>query len=445
MPGVDGPAPASPVLNPRLWPFQQRHVTKALAALPKEGAFVFNNEMGLGKSPEALETLRCLGGVGRILILCPAMVREDWARKLDEWWPGHPEVEVVKDGKQAATAGAGGILLTSYGLVPKLPKLEFGATVFDELHYLQGDSAARTLVCQSLLRKQATPPLALGLTGTLISGQPLSMWKPLDVLFPGRFGTRNQFGARYCKADATGFGNAYYGVNPLYVDELAGRLHLFSARSTKLDPDVAPLLPPFLVQRAYTPRRDRESTAIQCVGDALANGARRVVVLTHLRDSAVSISNSLKKLHGDALYVSSVSGAQDPGARDKVLQELARTQVSQAVLVATMHSVGIGIDLTWAEEVILAELDYSPTQVLQALGRFSRLSGKRGVRVTVLLQEGRDPVGEALASKIQAAARIVSGGQAEAAASDFDVRSAPLSNEETDALLRGMLTVVEDE
>jgi hypothetical protein len=111
-----------------------------------------------------------------------------------------------------------------------------------------------------------------------------------------------------------------------------------------------------------------------------------------------------------------------------------------------MHSVGIGIDLTWAEEVILAELDYSTTAVLQALGRFSRLSGKRGVRVTVLLQEGGDPVGEALASKVGAAGLLVAAGQAGAAVESLGDRSGPALNaEEMDAFLRGMVSEVEDE
>lgn len=485
LPGVAGP---TPVLNPRLWPFQQDHVRKALRALPQEGAFILNNEMGLGKSPEALEILRNLLPMqpGAVLIVSPAMVRETWRRALDEWWPGHPEVEVVRDGKQAAVVGGGGIVLTSYGLLPKLPKLAYGAVVLDELHYLQGDAAARTLVVERLLRSQATPPIALGLTGTLISNQPLSIWKPLDVLYPGRFGTRNGFGARYCLADSTGFGNTYHGANPDTAPELKSRLGAISARATKTDPAVRQLLPPFLVNKVYVPRRGRLSAVTELVTDFRAQGASRIAILTHRREFARDIGAAVGRLLGAGTargsadgstaptgsagielwpdpdnngpgglrvqrvqrdgrpMVGIVTGEVPPAARDKLLQELG-TCVSGAVLSATMHSVGIGIDLTWAEEVILAELDYSPTAVLQALGRFSRLSGKRGVRITILLQEGSDPVGESLASKVGAAGLVLESGQAGSVVEDLGSRGTTLNPQEMDALLLGMVSEVEDE
>jgi hypothetical protein len=279
------------------------------------------------------------------------------------------------------------------------------------------------------------------------------MWKPLDVLFPGRFGTRNAFGARYCLATDSGFGNSYHGVREAGVEELRGRLGRFTARSTKTDPGVRELLPPFLVNRAYVPRRGRAAAAVELAVDNLANGALRQVVLTHRRDLAREIAESLGRRLGipnggsgvDVPRIGIVTGDIPPPLRDRLLQELGSC-VSGAVLCATMHSVGIGIDLTWAEEVILAELDYSPTAVLQALGRFSRLSGKRGVRVTVLLQEGGDPVGEALASKVGAAGLLVAAGQAGAAVESLGDRSGPALNaEEMDAFLRGMVSEVEDE
>lgn len=445
VPGLQQSAPDGGLLNPRLWPFQREHVLKALGALPNEGAFILNNEMGLGKSPEAIEVLRLSqrdAPSRRSLVLAPAMVREDWRRKIDEWWPGHPEVEVVTNGKQAAAVpDSAGIVVSSYGLVPKLRQMAFGAVVFDELHYLQGESAARTMVCERLLRKQATPPLALGLTGTLISNTPLSMWKPLDVLFPGRFGTRNQFGARYCKADPTGFGNLYHGASDVYAEELRGRLGRFTARATKADPAVQALLPPFVVQKAWTPNRQRVETAAQLVADAFANGVRKIVCLTHRRDSAESLARAIAG--AVEIPVGCVTGEQSPVVRDRELQRLG--SAGAAVLCATMHAVGIGIDLTWAEEVFLVELSYSPTAVLQALGRFSRLSGRRGVRVTVLLSEGKDAVGEALAGKIGAASAVIAPGQSEAAVSSFAQAGTSLSAEEEDALLRGMAAVSEEE
>ena len=50
-----------------------------------------------------------------------------------------------------------------------------------------------------------------------------------------------------------------------------------------------------------------------------------------------------------------------------------------------MHAVGIGIDLTAFPLVVFAELYYSPEKMVQALGRFNRLSGTQPVTAYLMI------------------------------------------------------------
>lgn len=456
----------------KLWPFQASAVQKILAS--PEPSFILNFEMGLGKTPTVIEVLR-LKGIRDVLIVCPAMVRKNWIRELHQWWP---QTASQSGGMKTATAPTPdltnttftkelpapvsaldsaaiaiteittgdeaenyryvpGITIVSYGLLHKLPKIQVGAIVFDELHYLQGENAARTVACIRLLRDNPHAWCA-GLTGTLISNEPVSMWKPLDVLFPGRFGTRNQFGARYCKADVGSFGSKYFGVNPDFVEELRERLDRFSVRATKREPEIARLLPPFTVVTAETSRTARLNDAADFAIDSYRQGTRKLAVLTHLKKSAAYIAARIRKAVGPECWVGLVTGDDGVKARD-VLLSTARDFTGPTFLVATMHAVGIGIDLTWSEDVTFAELDYSPTIVAQAFGRFSRLSGVHGVLVRVLLDGAGDPVGDSLANKVRAMGSIIAAGQAESGiANATQGVEEVLTAEEKAALLQSM-------
>lgn len=426
--------------HPGFWNFQ-RAASKALDDCPDNG-YILNFEMGLGKTPVLIDALR-RRQIERSLIVAPAMVRKTWIRELDKWWPDHPPVTEVTDGEEAAAVTGGGITLTSYGLLPKVPKLEASAIVFDELHYLQGEHAARTLACVRVLRDNPDA-WRCGLTGTLIANEPLSIWKPLDVLFPGRFGTRNGFGARYCDADTNSFGNKYFGAREEYAQELASRLAGFSFRATKLDPEIAKLLPPFILQRLDTTRVGRYADAVEACASASTQGARKLVVLTHFKEAARQIGDRLRKLLGPTGRVGVVTGDDHVTKRDGLLEDL-RLHPGTTVLVATMHSVGVGIDLTWAEDVTFAELDYSPVQVAQALGRFSRLSGLHGVLVRILVDAGGDRVADSLSAKVQAAGMIISSGQAETHMATATASMEPvLSSDEMNQLLAAMAEMMEE-
>ena len=343
------------------------------------------------------------------------MVRRTWLRELDKWWVDHPPVTEVEDGSEAVEVREiRGITVTSFGLLPKMLAVGAGAIVLDEIHYLQSDSASRTMACSRVLRANPDAWVA-GLTGTLIAGNPLSIWKPLDVLFPQRWGTRNRFAARYCLADGPEGMRSYYGFDPATAGELRDRLDLFSSRATKRDPEIAATLPKVIFQHLYTTRAGRVSDSAQAVYDALAQGARRLVCLTDRKDTAERVATWLRKACRETAWVQVVTGDLAPGKRDDAIQA-AVGHGRPTIIVATMQSVGIGIDLTYAEHVVFVELDFSSTMMEQAIARFGdRLSATHGATIQFMIDERGDAKAEGLARKTAEAGKIQDAGRASGA------------------------------
>jgi SNF2 family DNA or RNA helicase len=98
-----------------LYPFQREGVK----FLVNQERALLGDEMGLGKSIQAIVAIRFLFRMGKIingLILCPKSVLSDWERKLWEW---APELRVVKvsgskEQKQISWSSPAHIYLTTY-------------------------------------------------------------------------------------------------------------------------------------------------------------------------------------------------------------------------------------------------------------------------------------------------------------------------------------------
>jgi SNF2 family DNA or RNA helicase len=115
--------------------------------------------------------------------------------------------------------------------------------------------------------------------------------------------------------------------------------------------------------------------------------------MTYFRSTARAITEALRK-KGHNVF--EVSGALDPHKRNEEIKKAIAAE--SAVLVATMKSTGIGIDLTKFTQAIFAELYYSPEVMEQALGRFSRMSGTLPSNVMLLVME--QTLDERIASRL---------------------------------------------
>ncbi len=410
------------LIKTSLYPFQ----LVGVEYLVKNLRGILNWEMGTGKTAAAITAMKALN-VKKALIVTPAIVRTAWLSELDRWWPGHPEARPILYGKSRGglskkqraardEAYASPIRVVSYALVGEVVKhgpMDFDCVVFDEAHRLKNPKAAQSKVCREIL--DLCPGVAaFALTGTLMPDQPKDVWNILDLLWPGRFGKMYKFYSRYAEQETiTGdngevYGTNWYGVNRFHVDELKERLSQIASRVTKAE--VAHLLPPFCVSMLKIEGEQNEEKAItfkdwqeaqehldsygtrkipsvvEWAKDA-AESASHLCILTHRRETARAIAREIEKAYGTGdVRISTITGDTSPEERN---EELAHCrQADRAVVVATMHSVGIGIDLTFCTQALFAELYYRPETVIQAIGRFSRLSGKVPSSVQLMCLQG---------------------------------------------------------
>lgn len=383
-----------------LYPYHQEAVEKALV---NNGALI-SYEMGLGKTPVAIKCLKLRGDMD-ILIVCPAFVRTTWVDELKIWWPGRPPVTVVETSKTAKTLNAHGIVIISYELLSHVANLAgWQAVIFDESSYIKNGRASRSKAARIICIRNSFA-FKLLLTGTPIDTEPKDLHHQLDCLHPGRWGSFWQFAKTYCLMNEHRYGLDIRGVNPVRAPELASRLASVSIRKTKAEPDVAKYLPGnrtvtmrvkptkrnLLNQRALSDLlssglrkqhdiethlaeagSQKDDTVIELVKTARESGEKNIVVATHLRASADRLA---KVIYEKLDYICTVIDGDIPGpSRRKMVRD---ATLSGNVLVATMHSIGIGInDLAQYTTGIVAELYWRPLVISQLLGRLNRMSSK---------------------------------------------------------------------
>jgi superfamily II DNA or RNA helicase len=440
--------------NPKLYPFQ---VAAVNACVAKSRRFIVF-EMGLGKTPTAIEALR-LSSAGNILIVCPSIVKEVWRDHLDEWWPEHPEVATVETGVEAATASAP-IIICSYGLVGQLKLDKLSAVVLDESQYCKQKGADRSKILAVMLKKHA-PEMRLFLTGTPIEDQPVDLWHQVNLMYPGVFGSLSLFKKRYCNAIDNPYaysGISWKGLNPSTAPELRARFAALSDRVTKAE--VAHLLPPLNVSQMYVTSTKLTLDDMLQLGDVdtlkgvLAGytdqkleracnwvteqqdfGNTHVVLMCYRRRTA----KKLAKMTGGLL----ITGEVPIKKRHKLLAEASAAPTS--VLVATMHSITTGISLSAYTRAMYAEMYYKPADMAQSMARFHRINSKLPVEVVLLILSGtlEERIAAVVMAKLEDTAKVYDAGVV-----DGGLEAALHTSEsETELLasLRDMAASMEDE
>jgi SWI/SNF-related matrix-associated actin-dependent regulator 1 of chromatin subfamily A len=164
-----------------LWGFQKADLEYALA---RKNTLV-GDQPGLGKTEVAIAYCNEVQAE-RVLIICPANIRMQWAERIHEWstlpWQNRIVYPILK-GKDGVHPRAN-YTITSYDLARvewmnnELGKLDYDVLILDEPHYLKEATSKRTQAIFGGSRKHDYMPLAekasniLGLTGTPLPNRP---------------------------------------------------------------------------------------------------------------------------------------------------------------------------------------------------------------------------------------------------------------------------------
>lgn len=214
-----------------LWPFQKASLRYALA---RQHALIAD-EPGLGKTPIAITYANEIQA-RRVLVICPANIRQQWQRKVYEWatnpWPYH--VHVILNGKHGVHPTAAWTVV-SYDLArtptinAALMKLDWDLMILDEAHYVKTSNSERTRAIlghsgeAGSLADKAKRIVAL--TGTPIPNRPREAyvlsralcWDAIDFMGAEAFNSRFNPRVKGEKFDER------TGKTRVFVDERSGR------------------------------------------------------------------------------------------------------------------------------------------------------------------------------------------------------------------------------
>lgn len=350
------------------------------------------DDMGLGKSRQAVVAARLAAGARRILISCPASLSINWEREIHLVFPD--AVVGMVGGDRMATLHGCSWVISSYerlgGLVRE-PSLHFGVLVIDEAHYLKEHEAGRTrnafLMAERIDRRfllTGTPLLSREIemhTLLRLSGHALGMM-PLAGFRKDYAGGQTQRAAladqlkdwmlRRRKDVLKGLGTKTRQVRYIVPSEGLGPYQdVMKDMSLTTMPKIVKLR-----QALEALKIDFLVETVQCLGQE-----DKVIIFCEYMNTI----GVLKEVF-DAASIACVSLAgSDSGVKRQRAVDTFQRDPAVRVFIGTTSAAGVGITLTAANYVMFASLPWTPALMRQAEDRAYRNGQKRNVIVIVLL------------------------------------------------------------
>lgn len=250
----------------KLRPFQEEGVKFCLSC---NGRALIADSMGTGKTIQAIATTQRLHRFRPVLIVCPSVVKYNWASELlkfvdnptiyilegyvnDVKSPVHDKYLYHKGSEQDV------YIIVNYDILadntPKKKKKDdntevkkkrqiykgwanqlignYSFLILDEVHKVKNPKAKRTKAVFSLM---ANANKIIALTGTPIISNIFDMYYTLKYLRPDLLKTKREFFERYIETEFNGFAHIPVGVKRNRLDELKALLSNIIIRRDKKD------------------------------------------------------------------------------------------------------------------------------------------------------------------------------------------------------------------
>lgn len=419
-----------------LWPFQKAGVEYAL----RRNHCLFGDEPGLGKTPQAI----CLAneiGAKRVLVICPASIRLQWAKMIRRWstmpWPY--VVYPIMHGKAGVHPDANWTIVSydlsrSEQIARAILKGKYDLLIIDEGHYLKTVDSLRTQAIFGGGRDRKFDPIvnAVGYiavaTGTPLPNRPKEAFTISKALCHEAidFSGETAFISKYNPSQVM-TGTRKDGTTYTYTDERSGRHGELQSRMRvnfmvrRLKRDVMPQLdmPEFDLVYAEESKAVREAlkaesllkidpenleganmavlgqiaTVRRMMGEALApftaefckvaldGGDQKIFVAYHHKAVGDQIEQRLSK-YGVVRVDGSVSGMVKPTLVAEFVEN-----PNKRVFLGSTTSVGVGTDglQEVCDHIILAEPDWVYGTNQQVVDRLNRGGQNNTVRADFIV------------------------------------------------------------
>jgi SWI/SNF-related matrix-associated actin-dependent regulator 1 of chromatin subfamily A len=407
------------------------------------------DEMGLGKGITSIGIINDQPNIRKVLIVCPATLRLNWARELMKWYVG-PQIRIdIATTKRWTLAD---IVIVNYEALKKLHRniheTSWDLLIVDECHYLKNPNSGRSWEIfgnESKNPMKVRVPLkaerCLFLSGTPITNRPYEIWPVAHYLSRENFSNEQEFVDEFCggkkstqKITELGEDNLLLLNKKLTSTIMVRRLKEDCLHELPEKTRQVIILPPdgmrgalseeqkqfVKIQEALTIARLRAELAKASLDDEIYNrevkNLRRVEFSSLPQIAALRLQTALAKVPLVVKYVLDILESEKKVvifAHHRAVIENIATEFGEAVaivhggisdpierqrridrfqtdttcrvFIGSLKAAGTGITLTAARIVIFAELDWVPATITQAEDRLHRMGQPYNVLVQHLV------------------------------------------------------------
>ena len=366
---------------------------------------------GAGKTPQAIGLLNRLSGHSA-LIVCPASLKENWAREVKKWSQYPLTVQILNS--SADKVDGSDVIIVSYNLAVRMheeiSKRSYDLLICDESHILK--SASSQVARIVLVPIWARCRYRLLMTGTpLPNGRSVEAYTCFSRCSKEHFGSWDAFKSRYCVEERTRWGVTY--PHSKNLQELRELSKAFMVRRTKQE--VLGELPGLVRQNVYIrlPELDvfnaQDGIDVDAIVEAVENGVplesehittvRRKLamlkashILQAIEDALEEVEQLVVFVHHRELYehliknisdAVGINGLTHPTERQQNVDTFQRKEAK--VFIASLKAANTGLTLTSASTLFMAEYDWVPSTNEQAEGRIYRVTQNEICRVKYLV------------------------------------------------------------
>lgn len=381
-----------------LYPFQ---IDTLRFLIHRGGSGLIGDDMGTGKTVQALGFLRYFPELRPALIVVTAQTKRQWAVQTKKWLGRTPQ---VLSGRSPHRIASNIVILNWDILAPwerVLSSIAWDVVIADECQAIGNSKAKRT---RAFVRIAKGVERVIFMSGTPVRTRPAQFFPILHVLNPSVFSSEWRYMHRYCGPRHTGFGMTFNGATN--IEELHDLVAPLMIRRTKAD--VLKDLPSKTYN--YIPIETRgheielseetETMQLKAQVEALKNSAyalKRDGVIQWIREFLDSGENLLVFAYHRAVVFELqeafrkesvvIMGGTSQAGRSEAIERFGK---DKQLLIGNILATGVGIDglQKVCSHACFVEFAWSPTDHSQAEDRLHRIGQEVPVTYHYLVGEG---------------------------------------------------------
>jgi len=378
----------------------------------RKGRGLITDEMGTGKTVQALSYLKLHPEKRPVLIVVPASIKLQWKREFYKW-TDDKNIEILS-GRKTDKIYTKTSYIINWDIIKdwkrELMLVPFQIVIADEFQAIGDPSTQRSKAFRKITKNI---PEFIGLSGTPIRSRPAQFFSALSLVNPVSFANRIKFLHRYCDPKFNGFGWEYKGIT--HEEELHKLISQVMIRRTKKEvlkdlPDKIRTVIPLEIDNSeynekldqfqntsfdtkldqmnelkslnYTAFDAKKDIAVKWIREFLESG-EKLVVYAHHRAVVKFLKDEFNK------ESVKIDGSSSQIQRDDAVKRFQKDNTVR-LLIGNIIAAGAGIDglQNVCSNAAFLELIWNSTDHLQAEDRLHRFGQKDCVNIYYLIASG---------------------------------------------------------